>query len=130
MKNNLENKIDKNILLNQDLIIKGIKRFIVRYCLGNNIGNNPILKNIKLEDIFSKQDIWSKNILTDKKFKEEKNKLISLNQKENYLLIYFYGIIFNNLIESKIVHNDDDDDEEKNPLDRVSEDENSSDEEI
>ena len=80
------------------------------------------------KDIFSKQDIWSKNILTDKKFKEEKNKLISLNQKENYLLIYFYGIIFNNLIESKIVHNDDD--EEKNPLDRVSEDENSSDEEI
>ena len=113
IKNNLQNAIDKNILLNRDLIIKGIKKYIVRYFLGDNIVNNPILKNIKIEDIFSIQDIWSKNIFTDKKFKDEKNKLISLNQKENCLLIYFYGIIFKNLIES-VIYNDDDD-EEKNP---------------
>ena len=129
IKNKLQNAIDKNILLNQDLIIKGIKKYIVRYFLGDNIVNNPILKNIKLEDIFSKQDIWSKNIFTDKKFKDEKNKLISLNQKENCLLIYFYGIIFKNLIES-VIYNDDDDDEEKKPLDRKFEDENPSDDEI
>ena len=128
IKNKLQNAIDKNILLNQDLIIKGIKKYIVRYFLGDNIVNNPILKNIKLEDIFSKQDIWSKNIFTDKKFKDEKNKLISLNQKENCLLIYFYGIIFKNLIES-VIYNDDDD-EEKKPLDRKFEDENPSDDEI
>ena len=128
IKNNLKNTIDKNILLNQDLIIKGIKKYIVRYFLGDNIVNNTILKNIKLEDIFSKQDIWSKNIFTDKKFKDEKNKLISLNQKENCLLIYFYGIIFKNLIES-VIYNDDDD-EEKKPLDRKFEDENPSDDEI
>ena len=128
VKDDLKNAINKNTLLNQDLIIKGIKKYIVRYCLGNNVGNNPILKNIKIEDIFSNQDIWSKNIFTDTKFQEEKNKLISLNQKENNLLIYFYGIIFKNLIESVIDINDNE--EDKIDFDKESEDDNSLDDEI
>ena len=83
-------------LLNQDLLINGIKKYIVRYFLGDSIRNNPHnLENIKFDDIFNRMDIWGKNIFDDKKFKDESNKLCSLNKKENNnLLIYFYSAIF------------------------------------
>ena len=94
--NRIKNIINNNSLLNQDLLINGIKKYIVRYFLGDSIRNNPHnLENIKFDDIFNRMDIWGKNIFDDKKFKDESNKLCSLNKKENNnLLMYFYSAIF------------------------------------
>ena len=45
--------------------------------------------------IFNKVDIWGKTIYNDNRFKEESNKLISINNKENNCIIkHYYNIIF------------------------------------
>ena len=86
--------IDNNIILKEDILIKSIKKYIIRYCLGDNNGKDPILKKVKFEDIFNKIDIWGEAIFNDEKFKDESRALISEYQKDNNLLIYFYEIIF------------------------------------
>ena len=86
--------IDNNIILKEDLLVKSIKKYIIRYCLGDNNGKDPILKKVKFEDIFNKIDIWGEAIFNDEKFKDESRALISEYQKDNNLLIYFYEIIF------------------------------------
>ena len=96
IENEIKNIINDNSLLNQDLIINGIKKYIIRYFLGDSTNNNPNhLGNIKFDDIFNRVDIWGKNMFDDKRFKDESNKLCALNKNENNnLLIFFYGIIF------------------------------------
>ena len=96
IENEIKNIINDNSLLNQDLIINGIKKYIIRYFLGDSTSNNPHhLENIKFDDIFNRVDIWGKNMFDDKRFKDESNKLCTLNKNENNnLLIFFYGIIF------------------------------------
>ena len=96
-----EDIFDKNSLINEKLLVKNITKYIVRYCLGDNNGNNQILKNIKFEDVFKKIDIWGKITFNDAKFKDESNKLCSLNQKENCLLKYIFGIIYKGYFESE-----------------------------
>ena len=96
----IQNEISNNSILNEDLLIKTLKKYIVRYCLGDNSGINNWY-NIKLDDEFNKIDVWDKNIFNNEKFKEDKNKLISINNEDNCLLNYLFMKIF------EIVENDD-----------------------
>lgn len=95
----IQNEISNNSILNEDLLIKTLKKYIVRYCLGDNSGINNWY-NIKLDDEFNKIEVWDKNIFNNEKFKEDKNKLISINNEDNCLLNYLFMKIF------EIVEND------------------------
>ena len=86
--------IEKNSLLKEAIIIDGIKKYIIRYFLGDNNGIKFDLKSIKFNDIFKKMDIWGKKLFNDVKFKEESEKLCNFEKEKDYLLIYFYKIIF------------------------------------
>ena len=52
------------------------------------------MKSIKLNDIFKKMDIWGKELFNDVRFKEESEKLCNFEKEKDYLLIYFYKILF------------------------------------
>ena len=109
----INNLLNKNSLLKKELIIKGIKKYIVRYCIGNINGNDSISDIIKLEDIFNKKDIWGKLIFNNNEFKAEKTELCSLNKGDNIVLSYFYGILFKKEFEND-PHSDDYEDQDDN----------------
>ena len=56
---------NNNSLLNEDKLINGIKRYILRYCLGDNKNIDNIINKMDnmLNDIFNKADIWGKTII-------------------------------------------------------------------
>ncbi len=87
---------NNNLLLNKDKLINGIKRYILRYCLGDNKNIDNIINKMDnmFNDIFNKADIWGKTIYNDKRFKEESNKLISINKENNCIIKHYYNIIF------------------------------------
>ena len=107
--------IENNTILKEDILIKGIKKYIIRYCLGDYNGNKPILKNVKFEDMFNKIDIWGETIFNNEIFKEESKTIISEYHKDNNLLIYFYEIVFKKAIyqegEIEIVEEEPEEDE-------------------
>ena len=63
-----------------------MKKYFLRYCLGDYEKRENIFNNMKVEKIFSKIDIWGKNIFEDSKFDAEQKKLKSFNEIENYLI--------------------------------------------
>ena len=97
----IKNILDSNVVLKQEEIIKGIKKYIVRYYLGNKNGDEFTLNDIKLDDILNKSSVWDKQIFNNEKFKNESNELISFNQKDNNVLRYFYRIIFENILKGE-----------------------------
>ena len=107
--------IENNTILKEDILIKGIKKYIIRYCLGDYNGKKPILKDVKFEDMFNKIDIWGETIFNNEKFKEESKTLISEYHKDNNLLIYCYEIVFKKTInqeeEKDIVEEEPEEDE-------------------
>ena len=90
------NFLSNNSLLNNDELINGIKKYILRYCLGDNKNIDNIISKMDnmFNDIFNKTDIWGKTIYNDKRFKEESNKLISINKENNCIIKYYYNTIF------------------------------------
>ena len=112
---NIQNILNDNTLLKQDDIKQGIKKYIMRYYLGDMRADHD-LKKIKFKDIFNRIDVWDKVIFKDGKFKEEVDKLLTLNQKENNLLIYFYGIIFENEVEEEENEESDEPDYEEDKI--------------
>ena len=102
--NEIKNEIINTFIIKEDILIKVLKKYIIRYYLGNMSGDNNIINNIKFDDIFNRIDIWDKIIFTNEKFNDDKNKLCSINE-ENCLLYYLFMEIFN--INNEI---DDDDD--------------------
>ena len=52
------------------------------------------MKDIK--DILSKKDIFKNEIIGNIKFNEESDKLILINNEENYIIKYFEKILFEN----------------------------------
>ena len=106
--NEIINEINKASLIKEDLLMKGLKKYIVRYYLGDNEGDNNILYNIKLDNIFNKLDIWDKKIFNEEKFNEDKNKLCSINE-DNCLLYHLFMKIFNIEHEDDISSSDDPD---------------------
>ena len=82
------------LLLKEDIIINAIKKYILRYCIGNHTDRNDIIQKIEYGNIFNKEDIWGDKIYKNEKYKEEKEQLINLNDNENSLIKYFLNKIF------------------------------------
>ena len=104
IKQKIENILTKeDILINKDVLINSVKRYILRYCIGNNNNEYEILDNFKdLNNIFNQKDIWDKKILNDNnRFRNECDKLIKINNEGNCLIQYCSNIIFDK-IEPKI----------------------------
>jgi len=94
--NNLE-------LIKNDVICKATKKYFMRYCLGDYDKKENILKNMKIDKMLLKKDIWEEKIFINPKFKEESEFLNKLNiEKDNYLDKYFlYNIINGRTNEEK-----------------------------
>ena len=92
---NNQKEIDKyfensELLLTKNVVNDALKKYFLRYCLGDYEKRENIFNNMKVEKIFSKIDIWGKNIFEDSKFDAEQKKLKSFNEIENY----FINILF------------------------------------
>ena len=93
-------KNDK-IILNEEIISNSIKRYIMRYCLGDYQNRNEIATKINFEKILNRADLWNDEIFKNQKFKEEVNELMNMNN-DDCLMNYFIQKIFNKSNESKI----------------------------
>ena len=105
----------KKILINEDIITVTMKKYLLRYCLGNYEEKEKILNNLIIKNLFVKSDIWDEKIFNKKQFKKESKKLISLNEGNDYLKKYFLKSIFNipnAEDESSDEENEDEEDEE------------------
>ena len=87
---------------NDQLFIKEItlldivKKYIMRYCLGDNQNKNEIIKNIDMKKILEEKSVWIFIDINDEKeemVKNEKNKLLELNE-ENNLMKYVFKKLF------------------------------------
>ena len=120
------NKNSNDLLLNEGILLDGIKKFIMRYCLGDNQDKIEIIKKVDLNKIFDKKCIWH-FILSKKekenKFKDEVNTLLNLDKEGNNLIKYLLKKLLASNIkleeksknERKIrnAFNDDDEDDEE-----------------
>jgi len=97
-KKEIENILDKNE--DKTGLINVIKRYILRYCIGDNKNRNDVLEklNNNFEDLFKKSDIWLDNTQI---FKEKREKLILINKNNKCVIKYFYNIIFGDEDENK-----------------------------
>ena len=93
-------KNDK-IILNEEIISNSIKRYTMRYCLGDYQNRNEIAKKISFEKIINRADLWNDEIFKNEKFKEEVNELMNMNN-DDCLMNYFIKKIFNKSSENKI----------------------------
>ena len=90
-------------ILNEEIISNSIKRYIMRYCLGDYQNRNEIATKISFEKILNRADLWNDEISKNKKFKEEVNELMNMNINNNDCLMnYFIKKIFNKSGESRI----------------------------
>ena len=107
---------NNNLLLNEEKFFEGIKKYIMRYCMGDNHDKKDIIKNLDINKIFEKKCIWhflKKNEEQENQFQNEVDKLIKLNQDEkNYLINYILKKLFEKKLEGRnrneIVLNNDD----------------------
>ena len=103
---NISNIIDyfKNdkLLLNEEILLNSIKKYILRYYIGNNQNKNELYKNDQLDKILNKEDIWEDKIYKDEKFKEESKELLQINNEQNLLMNYFFSKLFKIKKERKI----------------------------
>jgi hypothetical protein len=113
---------------NDQLLIKEItfldivKKYIMRYCIGDNIKKDEIIKNIDINKILSKKCLWYFIIFKNNKeeiINDEINKLLKLNETENSLIKYILKKLltsnkkFEKKKKNKIDNDDDEDDEEE-----------------
>jgi len=112
----IKDYLDKLELIKIDVISKATKKYLMRYCLGDYDKKENIFKNMKIEKIFLKKDIWEEKIFIDPKFKEECEKLIKLNKENDYYLdkYFLYNIINDGKIERKSSSNSSEKSKEKN----------------
>ena len=96
--NEIKISIKNNKILSEETLIKGFKKFFVRYYLGDSEHNSTWnWKNIenKYEKLFSRKDIWDNKFYNDKVFKGESQKLFLINKNNNCFMKYFIKSIFN-----------------------------------
>ena len=99
----IEDYLNKLELIKKDDISKATKKYLMRYCLGDYDIKKNILKNMNIDNMFLKRDIWEEEIFSSPKFEEECQKLKKLNnENNNYLDKYFlYNIIKDHKIETQ-----------------------------
>ena len=100
------NTNNKDLLLNEEIIIDGFKKYIMVYSFGDNQNKDEILKKIDINKIFEKKCIWHFILINEEqksKFGEEVNRLLNLNGEENNLIKYVLNKLFisNKKLEEK-----------------------------
>ncbi len=101
-KENISKILNANKYLSHDNLINGIKKYIFRYCLGDNNILDKINQNFS--NIFNRIDIWEDNRNND--FIKEYKNLISINEKENCIIKYCFHSIFQGQIKENVSQND------------------------
>ena len=93
---------NNELLINELVLLDGIKKYIMRYCVGDNQNKNEIMKKIDLKNILEKKSVWYNIDLNNEKIKNEINKLLELNEGDN-LMKYALKKLFdsNKKIEKK-----------------------------
>ena len=87
-------KNDK-LLLNEEALLNSVKKFILRYCIGDNKNKSEINNKIKLRSILNREDLWEEKLYKDDKFKEEIKELEKINNEKNILMEYCLKKLFN-----------------------------------
>ena len=88
---------DQNMPINKEIFINSIKKYILRYCLGNNSNKSKILENFQnINDILNKYDIWGKEIRSNQNFGENCEKIKDINNEGNCIIKYCLNILFSN----------------------------------
>ena len=88
-------KNDK-LLLKDEKLTNGFKKYILRYYLGDN-GNNLLEYMAKnFNDIFNKIDIWGNSAIKDDRLNKEKESLISINKDDNCIIKFYCNKLFSN----------------------------------
>ena len=93
------NTNNKDLLLNEEIIIDGFKKYLLIYYFGDNQNKDEMLKKIGINELFEKKFLWHFILIKEEqqsKFKDEVNRLINLNGDENNLIKY----VLNKLIIS------------------------------
>ena len=116
VENNKKEDVEKyfekdNLLINKEKLSNAVKKYYLRYCLGDYEKKEDILKNMDMDKII-KDDIWEEEILKKEQFKEEFEKLKTLNgDNNNYLINYLLNDIFN--MDEEVENNPDEPEEEE-----------------
>ena len=92
---------NEKLLINEDIMINSIKRYILRYYIPDNQNKNDFLNAVQLEKILKKSDIWDDNIYKDEKFKNESDTILKLNNENNCLMKYFFNKLFEKKNENR-----------------------------
>ena len=111
-KEEIEKVLNKSDL-NKDEFLNCIRKYILRYCIGNNKNKNDILSNLRFDEILKKNDIICENMKQNEIWKELKK----INDDNNYVIKYSLNALFNNEQEEKepglhYDHNDNNKDED------------------
>ena len=116
VENNKKEDVEKyfekdNLLINKEKLSNAVKKYYLRYCLGDYEKKEDILKNMDMDKII-KDDIWEEEILKKEQFKKEFEKLKTLNgDNNNYLINYLLNDIFN--MDEEVENNPDEPEEEE-----------------
>lgn len=84
------------LLIKEITFLDTVKKYIMRYCLGDNQNKNEIIKNIDMKKIIEEKSVWIFIDINDEKeemVKNEKNKLLELNEEDN-LMKYVFKKLF------------------------------------
>ena len=112
-----------NQLINKETLLNSVRKYIIRYCLGDYEDKNKILDKMyyNFEDIFKRVDIWEEKIFNDKRFNDESKELININKEGNIVLKYCLSVVFGFVERKGSVDDDnfdnreeDEDEEEEN----------------
>jgi hypothetical protein len=101
IENNKKEDVEKyfekdNLLIDKEKISNAVKKYYLRYCLGDYEKKEDILKNMDMDKLM-KDDIWEEEILKKEQFKNEFKELKILNgNNNNYLINYLLDDIFKN----------------------------------
>ena len=114
-KEKIENILNnKEIIITKDIFINAAKKYILRYCIGDNINKNNILNNFKNgNELFNRYDIWGEKLFKDEKFMDKSNKLKKINGEKNYLIKYILNDIFYQDENNKLEYEENEEEDEE-----------------
>jgi hypothetical protein len=101
IENNKKEDVEKyfekdNLLIDKEKLSNAVKKYYLRYCLGDYEKKEDILKNMDMDKLMKDDNIWEEEIIKKDQFTKEFEKLKTLNgNNNNYLINYLLNDIFN-----------------------------------